>query len=360
MKGRIVGEQTQKVPIIGNIRVGEKDEKGIPHSLDYFKATGKYASLFHQCFGPNPTKIEVCFFSDNIVDSCNERWELRKGPKLYAYGDGEFFYVWDGKKEYKEHKGDKDPLAKKIDSEWKRILTLTFAILKIRGVMGMWRFTTSAEASSMPQIITAFDTVLNTAGTVVNIPFDLIVDYVTSQKPDSKASFPVVKLIPNVSREHLELMHDALDAGKNIKGIATEEKIDEITQEPAQIAHEDFPPKNPPLPAKQEKKGTTGQKKSQKQPDTPKNESEGEPERATDAVIESFNGTEVPATKNPKGDVKKALVVMDTIDTMEKLRQTRKNLSSRSWTAKEKGILDKRLDEVAAGIEQMNEESPFK
>jgi len=357
IKGRIQGEeteQTQRVPIIGNIRVGEKDEKGLPHSLDYFRATGSYAHMFHQCFGGQPEKIEIVFFSDNVLDVCFERWELRKGSKLYGYSDGTTSFVWD-KKDYKQTKTDMKTIAKELKSEWERILTLTFAILKIRGVFGMWRFSTKAEASSLPQIKTAFDVVQQKGGTVINVPFDLLVKKVVDQKPDSKASYPVVTLVPNVSQEHLELMNEALIAGKEIKGIATEEKIDEITQEPMQIEA----PETVPEP----KKATDVPKAENIPPDPPKNntqEGSGKEQSLTDAVVEEFGGTDETPETNPKGDVKKALAALGTVNTMEKLRQARKGLSKRSWTKKEKGILDKRLDEVANGIEQMNEEeSPF-
>jgi len=375
IKGRIQGEeaeQTQRVPIIGNIRVGEKDEKGLPHSLDYFKATGTYANMFHQCFGGQPEKIEIVFFSDNVLDVCFERWELRKGAKLYGYSDGTTTFVWD-KKDYKQTKAKMDAIAKEVKSEkgWERILTLTFAILKIRGVFGMWRFSTKAEASSLPQIKTAFDVVQQKGGTVINVPFDLLVKKVVDQKPDSKASYPVVTLVPNVSQEHLELMNEALIAGKEIKGIATEEKIDAVMEEagealvyPLKIGLDDVV-KDVMLPdaLNKEKKGTKGKAKPEVLPDPPKNNTQkdsGKEQSLTDAVVEEFNGTEQPSSsKNPKGDIKKALIHMGTITTMEKLRETRKGLSKRSWTPKEKGILDKRLDDVAQGLEQQSE-SPFK
>jgi len=55
-KGRIEkSEQTNKLPVIGKIKVGEvaissKTGKPYPISLDYFKPYGKYESMFYSAY----------------------------------------------------------------------------------------------------------------------------------------------------------------------------------------------------------------------------------------------------------------------------------------------------------------------
>ena len=93
-KNRVV-----KMPIIGKIKVGRKNEKGFPESLDYFVGTGNYERYFIDAFGEKPSSIEIMFLSNNFEESCNERYELRQGAKLYAYGDGDIFQIYDEQKD---------------------------------------------------------------------------------------------------------------------------------------------------------------------------------------------------------------------------------------------------------------------
>ena len=101
MKGRIIRDNKKtKLPLIGKIKVGAKVQKGgkeFPTSLDYFVASGDYKHEFDKAFGDKPSKIEVVFMSDDFEAVCNERFEIRSGKKLYGYGDGKLFYIYDKK-----------------------------------------------------------------------------------------------------------------------------------------------------------------------------------------------------------------------------------------------------------------------
>src|SRR6478609_8174432 len=105
---------TAKLPIIGNIRVGEKMKnaqgKEYPVSLDHFKATGDYAVKFHEAFGEKPTNFGIIFMADSIDDVCNERYELRdeKTGSLVGSGDGVNFKIWNPEKPLGTGKGDYD------------------------------------------------------------------------------------------------------------------------------------------------------------------------------------------------------------------------------------------------------------
>ena len=137
-----------RLPLIGNIRIGEKRKnsqgKEYPVSLDYFKATGEYAVKFDEAFPEKPTKIQIVFISDEDWQSCFEEWDGRDPEGRRAgYGDGETFWLWDGK-EYQEtgNREEVDRYSKKHDVKWKPVLTLQFVIPAISGIFGCWRFTT--------------------------------------------------------------------------------------------------------------------------------------------------------------------------------------------------------------------------
>ncbi len=94
----------------------------------------------------------------------------------------------------------------------------------------MWQFKTSGDKSSIHAIREAYDRVKEMAGTVVNIPFDLVVKKVKSNKPDDTRNYPVVNLIPNVSSENIELLKNFLQQGIDVKhlGMLTDEKVSRI------------------------------------------------------------------------------------------------------------------------------------
>jgi hypothetical protein len=245
VKGRIAREtRLARVPIIGKVRAGIKDDRGLPKSTDYFLPDGPYSDYFTKVFGKNPKSIEVMFISNDYTQSCNERFEIRQGAKLFADGDGETFRVWDEKaQDYGEYTKAVHPdimrrIAVKLQAEWINILTLTFIIPRITGVFGAWQLTTRGEKSSIPQIISAFDTVQDMAGTIINIPFDLQIEKVTSQRPGSKSSFPVIKLIPNVSQGHLEKVRLFYDSGVRVHGLLTEDRIDKIEKETLKLDYQ--------------------------------------------------------------------------------------------------------------------------
>jgi hypothetical protein len=233
MQGTIQSREA-KLPLIGKIKIGQKNEKGYPESLDYFLASGNYQQYFNEAFGEKPTSIEIMFLSNEFSQACWERFELRKGAKLYSYGDGSEFKVYDeAKDDYVDMTMEKDSafikeLHKKIESKWDTVLTLTFLIPAIRGVFGAWQLTTKGEKSSIPGLLGAFQMVQNMAGSVIGIPFDLQIKKVVSNKPNSKNKFPVLQLIPNVSQGHLEKIRQFINNKNEFLGLLTENKIDDI------------------------------------------------------------------------------------------------------------------------------------
>jgi hypothetical protein len=225
--------------------VASGNGKERPTSLDYFRADGPYSKLFLKELGPTPRVLPILFLSDNVQECCYERYELRKGSKLYARGDGENFEVWNAQaEEYVPVTKTQEPgLGKRLaieagengkPAEWQTILTLRFLILPLKSVWGCWSFSTKGEASSIPAIIAAFDAVKNIARTVVGVPFDLTVEMVKSQKPGSESRFPVVKLVPNVGEEHLQMLGELKEQGRTFHKVLTADAIEkEVKSLPA-------------------------------------------------------------------------------------------------------------------------------
>ena len=229
MAGRIVKKASAEIsklalPRVGTIKIGFKDEKGFPRSVDYFIPTGKYASLFTKAYGEKPQTIQVVFPDDDPVKVCNERYEYRDDEgRLLATGDGENFQIWNGK-EYQEVSIEQSPnlmksvekrhpnkLHQKTGDGWQIILTLNFIIPCVRGIAGVWQFSTKGNASTIPNVRNVFDAMLEMKGYCKGIIFDLSVQYAKSQKPGDKSRYSVVSLVPNESEENIRTIKAAYE-----------------------------------------------------------------------------------------------------------------------------------------------------
>lgn len=235
MKGRIKRPDTDNnrliLPRVGMVKIGMKNERGYPQSVDYFIPVGKYAALFTQAYGDRPQTIQIVFPDDDPQKVCNEKYEYRDDDgRLIAEGNGEVFKVWNGEK-YEEFKIEQYPklmeqitnrypnkLVKKGGDGWKITLTLNFIVPTVRGVAGVWQFVTSGSASTIPAIRDTFDGMLSERGFCKGIIFDLNVSFATSQKPGDKSKYPVVSLVPNESPENVLKVKKAFDPIKEIKG----------------------------------------------------------------------------------------------------------------------------------------------
>lgn len=236
------------MPIIGRIKVGEKVKRdGIefPVSNDYFSADGNYKHIFEKKFSGSK-RLDITFISNDIGECCTEQMELRKGPKLYAKGDGETFEVWDKSiqkyvlRNTIEEPGLIEEIEKECQNKFEEVLTLYFLILGINEVFGVWKFSTKGKESSIPSIRSSFDLTLEHAGKIKFMPFTLSVEKVKSQKPDSKNLFPVVTLVANIGQEYLQKIKDHTGIDFNISGVITENKIDSAVQE-IEYSNQDLP-----------------------------------------------------------------------------------------------------------------------
>ena len=213
MAGRIIRPDVGAVlelPEVGRLHIGMKNERGFPQSIDWFRPTGKYAELFTRALGEKPQTIQIIFPADDPEKVCNERYEYRddKGA-LCARGDGKEFEVWDGTKyapfsieqypNIMQNVMQKYPTKKGMES-WVVSLTLRFIVPAVRGVVGVWQFSTRGAASSIKNIRNSFDGVQQLRGTVTQTVFDLSVAFQKSNKPGSQSRYPVVSLVANDQR----------------------------------------------------------------------------------------------------------------------------------------------------------------
>lgn len=218
MDGRIYrpeqGVSMLELPEIGRLHIGKKQAgqngKEYPVSVDYFIPAGKYASMFTNALGEKPQTLSIIFPDDDPTKVCNERYEYRddKGA-LVARGDGREFEIWDGKK-YSPYSIEKYPNimsqiaaknpTKRGSENWDIVLTLRFIVPAVRGIVGVWQFTTKGRASSIKNIRESFDAVQMMRGTVTQTVFDLSVQFAKSNKPGVNSRYPVVSLIANDTR----------------------------------------------------------------------------------------------------------------------------------------------------------------
>lgn len=224
--GRIKSDKVQRsgmpLPEAGRIKIGEKKKnaKGVeyPTSLEHFRATGTFSQHFHGVFGDKPDKLTIVFISDNISDSCNEEYACWENGKRWGWGDGETFNVWDSdKKDYVTVEKD-SPLLK--GKKWDIMLTLRFVIPELKGVLGHWVFSTKGAKTTIPSIVKSFDFIKERVGTVVGVPFELVVEKTKGYSPGEARQYSKVKLIPCFSEQYMEKVRDFLSTGKSLTELA--------------------------------------------------------------------------------------------------------------------------------------------
>ena len=218
MSGRIYrpeqGAAILELPEIGRLHIGKKQTgqngREYPVSVDYFIPSGKYAGMFTAALGDKPQTIQVIFPDDAPEKVCNERFEYRDNSgALVSWGDGRTFYVWDGKMyvpygvdkfpDIMEQITAKNPTKRGADN-WDIVLTLRFIVPAVRGIVGVWQFSTKGKASSVKNIRESFDAVQLMRGTVTQTVFDLSVQFAKSNKPNTNSRYPVVSMVANDNR----------------------------------------------------------------------------------------------------------------------------------------------------------------
>ncbi|GAB3272587.1 hypothetical protein GCM10027347_44320 [Larkinella harenae] len=203
---------------VGRISNGEKDpERGFPRSTDYFIVRSRFAQRVTGLYGEKPTELPIFFYSDDFNEVCSERLEIRNEQgKLYGYGDGATFYIWNVRKgDYTQVTTAERPdimaateeflklnlSARQAEAiKWTQVLTIRFVIKDIP-VLGYWQFTTKGSKTSIPNLRDMFDNCLQTLGSIRFFPLLLTIKKVKSNNPGAVKHYPVVDLIPQFSLE---------------------------------------------------------------------------------------------------------------------------------------------------------------
>jgi hypothetical protein len=223
------------LPIVGNIRIGEKKPgTNYPSSIDYFiiDAPAEYREQVTKIYGERPKVLKVVFPSENMADVCRNYYELRdKDGKRIADGDGESFRVatkqGDGtvrdiittpanSDEWMQHLQTANP-----KSVWRERLTIRFMILGT-SIVGVWQLNTGGKESSIPNILNSIDAVKATFERIKLVPFNLEVEMAKSDKSGSTSKFPVLQLVCNLSVENAQAVRQ-LPA--NFAGIVRNETV---------------------------------------------------------------------------------------------------------------------------------------
>ena len=94
---RIHNKPRSKFSFVGKLKVGVLPEGSIhPVSLDYFRATGTYAAIFHRALGVKPSNLLITFVGEDDSWNLSEHYEiLTQAGRRFAWGDGRTFQVWD-------------------------------------------------------------------------------------------------------------------------------------------------------------------------------------------------------------------------------------------------------------------------
>jgi hypothetical protein len=242
---RIIQDNQDYLSVIGHVKCGikiKRNGKEYPSSLDHFIATGDYANKFKTAFPEKTNCIEIVFLDDYEAYSCNQRFELRKGKNWYAKGDGKKFEVYNEKtgnfdKIIKETKEQGQIFMSEIEKltgeKFEAKLTIRFAIMKIRDILGVWELNTGGEKTSVNGVVNAYDLVKkNAGGRVKGFTFDLRVKKVVSDKYNTKRSYPIIELIPHASTEHLDLVRNCIEQNVKLPLMLEPEKIDNIQLDP--------------------------------------------------------------------------------------------------------------------------------
>ena len=242
-------EQKEKIPIIGNVKIGEiykKDGRDLPKSNDYFIFDGDYADAARRAIGEDkPTLLRITFLSNDDSFSCDERYELWAGKRYYSFGDGRTFNTYNDKKKGFELLTCQNDEEKKIlmdeitarankdnksksKYEFDEVLKLRFMIIDYDLKFGVWQLVTRAPESSNPGIISSYNLVKKeTGGIVKGVPFDLKVKFAMSHKMGQSSKFPVVQLIASSSKD-LDRINQLNESGAKLPGILTGPKLDDI------------------------------------------------------------------------------------------------------------------------------------
>ena len=238
-----------RLPRIGKIKVGKKDEHDNPKGLDYFIIDSDYADKVFEVYhrkelGTNseptgrklpPNIIRIAFPYNDIELNLEEMYRWYGTSGLKCTGDGETFNRF---VEGKEPDGCPCHLAEPPEGQKQQChisMRMSFMVLGI-GVTGVWQFA-SKSVYSMSSVRSAMLMVKENTGQLAGIPFYMRVEMQKSAIAGNPHVFPVV----------------SVDCAMNIEELMAH-NIKRITSPARQLEEKKLDPKKEIKPEPEEKK----------------------------------------------------------------------------------------------------------
>ncbi len=249
-----------RLPRIGKIKIGKKDEQDLPKGLDYFIIDSDYSAkvfeVYHRKDETDKTKklppniIRIAFPSNDIEVNLDEMYRWYGTSGLKCTGDGETFNRFVDVKDPEE--GCPCHLAVPPEGQKQQCyisMRMSFIILGI-GVTGVWQFS-SKSVYSMSSVRAAMKMVKDTTGRLAGMPFYMRVEMQKSALADNPHVFPVVSVdcamdIEELMAQNLKLLPTANKqieekkdpTTKEIPASAKKQKSDEKTKFTPLIQHQ--------------------------------------------------------------------------------------------------------------------------
>lgn len=204
--------QLIRPPRIGQVKVGEKTEKGLPTSTDYFVIDSDYADKVKAVYGDKPKALRIFFPFDNIEDNLDEMYRYYGSSGIKCKGDGKIFTKFDEKMilptkcacEFAE-----PPEGQKQQCFPSMIMAF---VIKGIGVTGVWHFS-SKSIYSRNNVRASMLMVKEVSGKLAGMPFILRVEMRKSATSGSSHVFPVVSVdcemdIEKLAEKQLQITGD--------------------------------------------------------------------------------------------------------------------------------------------------------
>lgn len=240
-----------RLPRIGKIKVGKKDEQDNPKGLDYFIIDSEYSDKVFEVYYRkeldknneptgrklSPNIIKIAFPYNDIELNLEEMYRWYGSSGLKCTGDGETFSRF---VEGKEPNGCPCHLAEPPEGQKQQChisMRMSFMILGI-GVTGVWQFA-SKSVYSMSSVRSAMLMVKENTGQLAGIPFYMRVEMQKSAVAGNPHVFPVVSVDCAMNLEELmahnikqitapaatkQIEENKLDESKEIKPEPEEKK----------------------------------------------------------------------------------------------------------------------------------------
>ncbi len=183
--------QSIRPPRIGQIKVGEKTDAGLPTSTDHFVIDSDYAGKVIEKYDIDPKALRIFFPFDDIESNLDEMYRFYGSSGIKCIGDGETFTKFSDKM--------KDPpkcpcdLGDPPEGQKQQCfpsMIMAFVIKGI-GVTGVWHFS-SKSVYSRNNVRASMQMVKAVSGKLAGMPFIMRVEMRKSATSDSSHKFPVV------------------------------------------------------------------------------------------------------------------------------------------------------------------------